>query len=316
MKKLLFTITSLLLVITNYSQITNGLVCHYPLDGNLNDISGNNHNTNNLNYYSFVSDKDNNTNSALTFDGTTLGHGSYTGINGLNDSALTLSLWFNHKYLFNNAAIKSNISAQNQSSGNYYFSFESYSLNDSATFTFYMYKTGFSIYDFLTIKTDTNWNLYTCVFKSDDTLRMYLNDQLMAKKPIIFSGKLDFIGDKLNFNHSTVQYNNFGSSYDEVRLYNRVLSLNEIQQIYNNSTYVNQFEKSNLPIYPNPVQSTFTIDTDKPIEQIKIYNYSGAIIKSILNPNKTINIENLDKGIYILEVQIGGVVSKQKLIKN
>lgn len=316
MKKLLFIISSILLVITNYSQVTNGLVCHYPFDGNLNDVSGNNHNTNNLTSYSFVSDKDNNTNSALVFDGMSLGHGSYTGINGLNDSAFTLSLWYNHKYLPFNNGTKSFLSAQNQSSGNYYFSFEGYSLTDSAIISFYMYKTGFTTYDALAIKTDTNWNLFTCVFKSDDTLRMYLNDQLMAKKSLGFSGKLDYIADKLNFNNSTTQYNNLGSYYDEVRLYNRVLNLNEIQQIYNNSTYVNQFEKSTLSIYPNPAQSIFTIDTDKPIEQIKIYNYSGALIKSILSPNKTINIENLDKGIYILEVQTGGIVSKQKLIKN
>lgn len=59
---------------------------------------------------------------------------------------------------------------------------------------------------------------------------------------------------------------------------------------------------NNVNIYPNPVNTTLTIKTDKiTVKGVSIYNLLGK--KVLQTKQQTINVSNLAKGMYILKVQ-------------
>ena len=87
------------LILTNqmiYSQVpsyvpSNGLVAHYPFNGNANDESGNAHNGTVMNGVALTTDRFGNTNKAYSFDGVD----DYITANIGNLQAITVSVWIN-----------------------------------------------------------------------------------------------------------------------------------------------------------------------------------------------------------------------------
>lgn len=68
-------------------------------------------------------------------------------------------------------------------------------------------------------------------------------------------------------------------------------------------------------IYPNPVQTTFTISNVNDIEQIIISNNTGKIVKEIKGNVKTIDISHLNSGIYFLSIKTNKGIINQTVIK-
>jgi len=76
---------------------------------------------------------------------------------------------------------------------------------------------------------------------------------------------------------------------------------------------------TSFSVYPQPAQSSFNIGFNKPPNQlidVFIYDLSGKLVWSdTFNPGKKISIdENFNKGIYLLEIKIGGFNKVKKLI--
>lgn len=74
---------------------------------------------------------------------------------------------------------------------------------------------------------------------------------------------------------------------------------------------------SDVKIYPNPAKNKITISSVNIINNVKISDLSGKII---LNENTSANnvkfdIENYNSGIYLIEIQSGGNIFYEKLIK-
>jgi len=121
----------------------------------------------------------------------------------------------------------------------------------------------------------------------------------------------------------------FEGGIDDVRVYNRVLSICEICELYHmfdeevDPSGVEQ-ENSNLnidtfKIYPNPTENYFTIDLNKENTgkvQMEIYNMKGELILSKEFSDKSILINNNDfsKGTYIIKLTINGESYAKKLI--
>jgi len=76
---------------------------------------------------------------------------------------------------------------------------------------------------------------------------------------------------------------------------------------------VNDVQKSQIQIYPNPVKDKFIINTNDKIEQVEIYSLTGQILKT--GHSKEINISYLPKGNYIVNVKTDKNGYSQKLIK-
>ena len=68
------------------------------------------------------------------------------------------------------------------------------------------------------------------------------------------------------------------------------------------STSIENTEVNNLKIYPNPVNKTLNISSDKKIKKIEIYDALGRVIYAESNPSSAINVEQLESGLYSIAI--------------
>jgi hypothetical protein len=78
-----------------------------------------------------------------------------------------------------------------------------------------------------------------------------------------------------------------------------------------------QFEKSNVKMYPNPVKNTLTIEANGSIDKVSIYNILGqeVMVSSPKANATTLQTNNLSKGVYVVKTDIEGSISISKIIK-
>ena len=72
-------------------------------------------------------------------------------------------------------------------------------------------------------------------------------------------------------------------------------------------------ENSAFTIFPNPAKNLVYIKRDSEIEQVRIIDALGKVI--LAQNNTEINVENLAKGIYTLEISTGNGRAFRKFIK-
>ena len=79
---------------------------------------------------------------------------------------------------------------------------------------------------------------------------------------------------------------------------------------------VDSFELSNASIvaYPNPVTNSFQIDSSLDIENVKLYNINGRLVKTF-EANANYDVSNLAKGIYIVDIKTLKGLKTLKIVK-
>lgn len=72
-----------------------------------------------------------------------------------------------------------------------------------------------------------------------------------------------------------------------------------------------------ISLYPNPTLNTFKIASEKNINTIEIYNLLGKKVAPInINlSNKTFDVANLSKGLYLIKIKIDNEIISKKIIK-
>jgi len=73
--------------------------------------------------------------------------------------------------------------------------------------------------------------------------------------------------------------------------------------------------QNNISIYPNPVVETLNINTNEQIDSIYIYDIAGNQIFNDFSGLKSINVSNLNSGMYILKIRIKNQEIIKKIIK-
>ena len=78
-----------------------------------------------------------------------------------------------------------------------------------------------------------------------------------------------------------------------------------------------KFDKSNIKMYPNPVKNTLTIEANASINKVSIYNILGqeVLVSSPKTNATTIQTSGLQKGVYVVKMDIDGAISTSKIIK-
>ncbi len=80
---------------------------------------------------------------------------------------------------------------------------------------------------------------------------------------------------------------------------------------------VSDSKNETVSIYPNPVKDILNVKTASKIKTHKVYNLAGQIVNAKLISDKTIDFSRLEKGIYVVEIQLeNGKKLTQKIIKN
>ncbi|WP_034061409.1 T9SS-dependent choice-of-anchor J family protein [Lacinutrix jangbogonensis] len=84
------------------------------------------------------------------------------------------------------------------------------------------------------------------------------------------------------------------------------------------SLSVTEFENSSFSVFPNPVINELTIKTELEIENVKVYNQLGQEVLNFKKnsiTNNTINIGDLNSGIYIINITSDNKTETIKIIK-
>ena len=208
------------------SSLTTGLVGYWPFCGNANDASGNGNNGTTMNGVALTTDRFGNSNSAYSFDGVDdyIDLGSYI----LNSpQEYTIDLWakFNNStfsYLFGQAT-NGEIQIQLDGSGN----IKSWTkLTNGGNVS-----AGTSIPDY------SNWHHVTAIFNNNTKILQFIIDGNVYSTTIPNGVNIQsFAGPALFGRQSNVNANFFNGLLDDVKIYNRALTLSEVQDLYNLST--------------------------------------------------------------------------------
>ena len=72
---------------------------------------------------------------------------------------------------------------------------------------------------------------------------------------------------------------------------------------------------NSINLYPNPSDNFVTINSDKSIQKIEVYNITGKLVKRLTNFENKISINNLSSGIYFLKFSSDNATAVKKIIK-
>jgi hypothetical protein len=100
---------------------------------------------------------------------------------------------------------------------------------------------------------------------------------------------------------------------------NALVTINVVEEL---PTFVNQNREETSPytLFPNPVQNTLNINFTAPIKhgEIQIFTIAGqAILSEKLMPKSshTLNLDALNKGVYLIQVNVNGKTNWDRFIK-
>lgn len=77
----------------------------------------------------------------------------------------------------------------------------------------------------------------------------------------------------------------------------------------------NSLNQADIHIYPNPVSSVLYVKNISFKAQYKIYSAAGRLISSGIILNNAIDVSNLIHGMYMIEIEDGGITIQKKFIK-
>ena len=223
-------VLAMLITAQAQSFITNGLVAYYPFNGNANDASGNGNNGT-VNGATLTTNRFGNANSAYYFNGGT------TSVSVLNSASLnlyqnlTVSVWVKTSSLNSGAADPAALVAR----GGLYVANTQWMLrlNSNSNFTFWV-GDGNSDAEYVTsgVYTKGYWESYAVTFNSTNKLiSLFINGILDATYTSAYTAQSNsaiafILGNQVDTQHA------FTGSLDDVRIYNRALSTNELAQLF------------------------------------------------------------------------------------
>jgi hypothetical protein len=84
------------------------------------------------------------------------------------------------------------------------------------------------------------------------------------------------------------------------------------------TTWIQDFDWANeLFLYPNPSHESFSIMNMNglSIQEVNIFNEFGQKVKMIVQPTGNIDVSDLARGIYLVELKANNEKHRRKLVK-
>jgi hypothetical protein len=80
---------------------------------------------------------------------------------------------------------------------------------------------------------------------------------------------------------------------------------------------VSDFEASKIKVYPNPASTNLTIEAQKMVEKVAVYNMLGQEVISLTANSELVNLDisALQKGVYTIKAQVEGQIKTTRVIK-
>lgn len=174
------------------------------------------------------------------------------------------------------------------------------------------------------VSTD-EWTFVTMTRNINNHVTLYLNGEEHYTDSCYYT--VVFNHDYINFGRDpSWDEEYFEGSIDDILIYDRVLEITEIQELYNINTGITLSDKKKeLNLYPNPVQSYVIINASGYFNEsgysIELVNILGQTIfkKAIDQKEYRFNVNEIgESGIYILRINDvqGSLIEAEKLMIN
>jgi len=294
MKKIITFIMLLICVISLNAQVLDSsLIAYYPFNGNTKDESL--YKNNGVNHNAILTeDRFGNKNRAYSFNGTSsfIDIGICESLNSDKISVITYCGWFNAKsdacgLILRHGTTgvgggvgqeigfeKSNLTIRNwnKNSSNYFT--DKYNLNKNEWHFFAV------IYNF------ANNSIY--LYVDEILVEIYTHTLFKSQYPT------------LNIGRNTNGEAYFDGIIDDIRIYNRILTKEEVNNLYNENlkTSITSL-KTNIKIYPNPTVNFLKIE-GVDIKNIEIFNSLGNKVLNTTVDN--IDVSSLSNDIYFIKI--------------
>lgn len=166
---------------------------------------------------------------------------------------------------------------------------------------------------------DDTWHFFAVVFDANtgevdsNELKIYIDGEEIPKIQKTWGTKSNVTAPVNNQNLPTIignvpgLDNNFRGKIDDIGIWSRVLTPQEISNLYNTKAGIDEsYLKNKIRIYPNPTSSKVNVDTPLDFSG-STYSITDALGKTIATgkleaENTTIELDNFNKGIYILSI--------------
>lgn len=349
MKKKILSIACVLVSVMTFAQVpTDGLVAHYPFNGNANDESTNsNHGT--VNGAMLTTDRFGNVNSAYSFDGVD----DYMEIsNALLSSTKTsysLSAWVSVADF--HPTESSTILSERYGAGSYSYKYH-FSVNDDTIPAIAMFNGPNNSCSATRRLTASTWyHIVGAYDASTEELIIYIDgiaeDSLINSAGWYSGSNPTQIGRMMGGSNNTTGLNFFNGKIDDIRIYNQLISPIDVEELFNEgkcTNVVNVIKEDTLNIYlssiittvydpsqavttvkvyPNPTDENLTVSIDNYTNlsgvTLKVINSQSAEVHSeaVTGPTQSIDVSSWSAGIYFLQVLNGtDIVDIRKIVVN
>jgi hypothetical protein len=307
---LVFTTTLLFSQVPNYVP-TNGLVGWWPFTGNANDLSGNGNNGV-VNGATLTLDRLGNANSAYSFNGINTSIQVQSNSTLLLTNNYSLNGWFNANVFFNTNNSDRSIISKVSSTGWYngYEVMVGGNTNDIVHVgnvggnNFIIGNSGYLI---------NTWYMFSVTFDGN-TMKLFMNGSLVNSQTQ--TGNIQTGNIPLRFGMREGNFQYFNGKIDDIGIWNRALTQQEITNLYNASLSTEDFAINDINIYPNPTTSFLNYKSSIQVEKIVIYNMLGQLVQQekVNALEGAINIEKLAQGTYL--VKVNDIDKGYTIIKN
>lgn len=336
MKKQLLVATALILSSSAFTQLTNGLVSQfYFSDGSLqNSVATSSLTlTEDEEPIAYGTDRDGNMTNALVFDGPN-GLKQKLSIQNSNleldlTGDFSISFWFKSDNLTTGAFQVLFSSRQISSSNPGEKGGVDCLINNNGEFeVFFRQANSGAQIDGLTSSKISSISAgvwyHVVVTKAGANVKYYFNsseasNETITNYPTTNFPSVDYwnVGAFYNTQVDTISRELQGS-FDDLRLYNRSLTVQEVTDLYQETPPVlslNEEEHNSIKLYPNPAHDFITITSNSPVKDIEILSLDGKVVQFVTNTD-SIDISTLQKGIYTVKCTLeNNQVLKKKLIK-
>lgn len=301
---------------------TSGLVGWWPFNGNANDQSGNGLNGV-VTAATLTADRNNVPNAAYYFNGANGTKIQVADNSLLHSGNYTVSAWeyVTDPTIYNNIVSKRIVSTSTNSYILYeptktsctlcnlaYQPFEiASSIGGTQRKTYLTYNTLDSVMNY-------TWNMITGSYDGS-SLKFYINGQLI--RTLAITGPVNYSTDPLYFGTTGSAGQNFKGNIDDIGIWDRALSSNEILALYTGITSVPNSEVegsiADLTVYPNPAKEHLTLKANSKLigKAFSIYDQNANLIqRGTLKTELTeLNLAGFAAGNYSIQLD-------NKFIKN
>ena len=285
-------------------SVEDGLIAHYPLDGNAYDLSVYSHHGT-VSEALPATDRFGHADGAYYFDGLNdcivVPDADHLDIQ--DGEPFSVSLWLKHDGPNVGEYFLSKYNGSPGSTGAY--AFGTGSAGDAYSWFYFAGEGGLENRGAIDLNSDI-WHHYVAVYKPGEDVMLYVDGQVDIRNATTFAGNTNNTLD-LHLGCGANKRQFYKGYMDDVRIYKRALTTDEIDGLFKlvpTTTKVEILE--GIHVFPNPVQSSLKVHLgEHQGAALYLYNMSGKCMYSAVNDDQepVIPTGTLAKGVYLLQVK-------------